>query len=121
MADWLDLYRTLGVQTRISVQQADGSVREIAPRDDLTVHDEFGWADHFYLGALKSYLKEAISLQDEKGHCAPAETVREFLRTLHDESAKVDYWTPVWDGLLQVKNDETLLKATIALLEHMWV
>jgi hypothetical protein len=47
-----------------------------------------------------------------------AKDVRTFLRALIKQENS--YSTPVWKGLLAVKDDETLLKFTIELLECMW-
>ncbi len=50
-----------------------------------------------------------------------ADTIRLFLVALHDRCLKDGrYSTPIWNGLLEVRDNRTLIKYTIILLEHMW-
>lgn len=52
--------------------------------------------------------------------CELAQDIRAFLEALCKQSENWDYCSPVWNGLLEVEHDETLIKFTTQLLECMW-
>lgn len=49
-----------------------------------------------------------------------AQIVRAFLTALREESDRLDFYAPVWDGMLAVKNGATLIKCVVLLLPTMW-
>lgn len=49
-----------------------------------------------------------------------AVTIRRFLRVLAKVSNRIDYNAPVWEGLLKLKKDSTLIRYTAILLDDMW-
>ena len=74
--------------------------------------------DEMTLKKTRDYLLEH---HFPKASSEVADTIRSYLAALYDRSSKAGkYSTPVWGGLLEVKDDRTLIKYTIILLEYMW-
>jgi len=44
--------------------------------------------------------------------------IKVYLRAMAETG--IDYWAPVWDGLVEVEDDGTFLQACYALADHMW-
>lgn len=49
-----------------------------------------------------------------------ARDIRLFLTRVLSQGINVGYWAPVWRGLLEIKDDYTLIQVTIPLLPYMW-
>ncbi len=46
--------------------------------------------------------------------------IRNFLKKLSSGSKKIDYSFPVWEGMLKIEHDETLIRFAVELLPCMW-
>lgn len=69
------------------------------------------------LDAVRKYMHDSFH-NGTKGQVV--EDLREFIAALYEESEKNDYQSPVWKALLELENDETLIKFTSLLLPMMW-
>ena len=70
------------------------------------------------LKKTKDYLIESYL---PKANSVVADTIRAYLGALFDRCSKVgSYSTPLWRGLMQIEDDRTLIKYTVALLEYLW-
>lgn len=49
-----------------------------------------------------------------------ASDLRLFITALRDQSDKIDFQTPVWNALLEIKDDYTLLSFVELLIPAMW-
>lgn len=73
--------------------------------------------DEMLLQKTRNYL---VSKHFSDGDYLAGE-IRCFLRMLYQNCLKAQrYNTPIWKGLLDVKDDFTLIKYTIILLDVMW-
>lgn len=62
----------------------------------------------------------AYDKNNDKKQKSIAKDIRGYLKALIKSSKKLDYQWPLWEGLANVKHDETLIKFTIDLIDHMW-
>lgn len=69
---------------------------------------------------IRNFIAKEICDSWTKKPNAAAKDIRRFLKALIKESEKIDYYGPFWQGLLNVKNDTSLLHLTSFVLEGMW-
>lgn len=81
------------------------------------VHQRDAAIDEARRKALADFLREAHETEREK---RIARAVRKFIRALHQNSKKRDYYSPVWKALLQIEDNHTLFRCLSLLLPDMW-
>lgn len=89
--------------------------RELSERWGIDFKNDL--TDDECLNETASYIIQSVPYKDKRQKKV-ARDIRSFLKKL----IKWDntYKTPVWEGLLKVENDETLLTFTYHLLQDMW-
>ena len=81
------------------------------------VHQRDAAMDEARRKALADFLHGTYGTALEK---RVARTVRKFLRALHQNSKKRDYYSPVWKALLKIEDNHTLFRCVSLLLPDMW-
>ena len=81
------------------------------------VHQRNEAIDEARRKALADFLHEAYETTQEK---RVARAVRKFIRALHQNSKKHDYYSPVWKALLKIEDNHTLFRCVGLLLPDMW-
>ncbi len=76
-----------------------------------------GNKEEVILEETREYLYQSFLTDREK---EVADTIRVFLERLYENSKGVKENAPVWKGLLEIKDDFTLIKYSGILLEYMW-
>lgn len=96
--DWTELSKALGI-------------KNISKKTDGAILDE-----------TRDYLIQSMSWlnKNSKQQKKIANIIREFLIVLHKVESKYGYQAPIWQGLLNLTDDETLIVYTGRLLEYMW-
>jgi hypothetical protein len=69
---------------------------------------------------IKDYITDVFHIRDEKQIKGVVKDVRDYLKALIKCSKKNDFKWPLWEGLLNITDDETLLQYTCNLVEGMW-
>jgi uncharacterized protein YbaA (DUF1428 family) len=70
--------------------------------------------DARYVESVRDYVVRCIS--DDK----PYAELRKFVTAIHAQSEKIDYFYPVWKGLLAVQDRSTFVQCVMLLLPTMW-
>ena len=86
--------------------------------DDIEDSGTDNNSDELLKKRINAYMFDTLG--DKKRMVKVTKILRKFISVLYKQSKKIDYQYPVWKGLLNVKDDETLIKFTSVLLKGMW-
>jgi hypothetical protein len=95
-------------------------MNEFLGRDWTEISKHFGIDCNNEQEALiktKAYINSVLMTDKEN---VVASEIRVFVKALHEKAEGKFDNAPLWKGLLEMKNDYTLLKYTSILIEHMW-
>ncbi len=81
------------------------------------VHQRKDAIDEARRNALADFLHGTYETAQEK---RVARVVRKFIRALHENSKKHDYYSLVWKDILKIKDNHTLFRCVSLLLPDMW-
>lgn len=75
-------------------------------------------SDEVYMEKIKRYISSRMDNQEELEEMT--KDIRRFLQALYKESKEVDYNYPVYEGMLNIKDDFTLCQWVLKSLSKLW-
>lgn len=127
--DWHELVEAFGI-----LPYEEDAPTPVKPNNDVQLL-EFDTMDAYMKAcgpAYQQYLRDLGNYEDRADEDqyqklveyivenSPVTTLRWFLQALARESRIVDFYWPVWDGLLAINDDLAFLQMFVPLIRLMW-